>query len=292
MVPRSLVGVGLLLGVLAVAAAVPPLHEGSEPSPPPVLSSVSLDLEIVAQMCPSGYDNGVASDDVCLTYNGTIPGPTLVFREGDAVTLTVHNRVDQTVAGLPVMPTVKNKFLGKPFSLHRHGTDSAANMDGVGPHALTQLEDSRVPASGTFVYTFTTPFVGTWQYHDHAFGPQGLGTDGSERGLFGSLIVLPAAAPSTTIFDLHLLDEGPNGGLGLNGQVAVGERFLLALAGLGNDWWDVQVTDPGGSVLATHTLAPGVSHGVLVESAQAGAYTWRATSPFHPGSFQGQVVAS
>ena len=301
MVPRSLLGVGALLLVLLLAAAIPPRDSGDEATPRVVQGQVAVEAEMVAILCPPGYDNG-RPDNVCLAFNGTIPGPTFVFREGDAVTVKVKNRVEETVQALDVPPAVKSKFVGRAFSMHRHGTDAPPTMDGIAPHTGTSFPDSRVPAKGEFTYAFTTPFVGTWHYHDHAFGPdgslrnpstdRGFGSEGAERGLFGSLLVLPRSAPTPTVFDLHLLDHGPNGGLGMNGNVAVGERFLISLVGLGSEWWDVVVTDPDGVVIASHTVSAGSSHGVLVEAAKRGAYTWSAWGVFHIDPFEGQVVAS
>ena len=75
------------------------------------------------------------------TYNGTVPGPTLRFTEGDDVTV---------------------KFVNKtPYShtVHFHGTHDSAN-DGVFPQIMPGEE---------YTYHFVAQESGLFMYHCHAF---------------------------------------------------------------------------------------------------------------------------
>jgi ZIP family zinc transporter len=99
------------------------------------------------------------------TYNGVVPGPTIVVNEGDRVEIDLTN--DLTV----------------PDTLHLHGihgTDVA--MDGV-----AGMSQPMIPANGgQFRYLFTANQSGTFMYHSH-------GTDEMvDSGLYGGIIVEPA----------------------------------------------------------------------------------------------------
>lgn len=97
-----------------------------------------------------------------ITVNGTIPGPTLHFREGEDVTIRVTNHLDE------------------PTSVHWHGLLLPGIMDGVpgtnGFHGIAPGE--------TYVYHFPTRQSGTYWYHAHSSGQE-------QDGLYGSLVISP-----------------------------------------------------------------------------------------------------
>jgi CopA family copper-resistance protein len=93
--------------------------------------------------------------------NGSVPGPILKWREGDAVTLAVHNR----------LPT--------PTSIHWHGIRSPAGMDGV-----PGLSFRGIAPGETFVYRIPVKQSGTYWYHSHS-GFQ------EQTGLLGALLIEP-----------------------------------------------------------------------------------------------------
>ncbi len=94
--------------------------------------------------------------------NGSLPGPTLRFREGEVVSITVTNRMDQ------------------PTSIHWHGVRVPSDMDGV-----PGLSFHGIAPGETFVYRFELHQSGTYWYHAH--------TDGQEQeGLYGAFIIEPA----------------------------------------------------------------------------------------------------
>jgi nitrite reductase (NO-forming) len=93
------------------------------------------------------------------TYNGTVPGPTLRFNEGDDVTV---------------------KFVNKtPYShtVHFHGSHNSAN-DGVIPQVLPGQQ---------YIYNFTAKEAGLFMYHCHAFPT----TEHVRMGMYGALIIDP-----------------------------------------------------------------------------------------------------
>jgi FtsP/CotA-like multicopper oxidase with cupredoxin domain len=138
------------------------------------------------------------------TYNGTVPGPTLRVRQGDPVSITVENRLDE------------------PTTVHWHGIRLPIAMDGV-----PGISQPPIPPGGTFVYTFTPPDAGTFWYHPHADTLQQLG-----RGLAGTLIVEerePVALDREiiwTIMDWRLRPDGQiAGGFGNMMEAAMAGRI-------------------------------------------------------------------
>jgi CopA family copper-resistance protein len=93
--------------------------------------------------------------------NGSTPGPTLRWREGDTVTIAVTNR----------LPT--------PTSIHWHGLRIPAEMDGV-----PGLSYAGIAPGKTFVYRFPVLQNGTYWYHSHSHFQEQL-------GLWGALVIEP-----------------------------------------------------------------------------------------------------
>jgi FtsP/CotA-like multicopper oxidase with cupredoxin domain len=101
-------------------------------------------------------------------YNGSVPGPTLEFMEGDRVTVRFRN-------DLPTATTV-----------HWHGIHLPWEADGSPFHL--------VPPGGHRVYEFTVRYgtAGTYWYHPH---PHHHTAEQVARGLFGGIIVRAADDP-------------------------------------------------------------------------------------------------
>ncbi|AEJ03147.1 multicopper oxidase type 3 [Nitrosomonas sp. Is79A3] len=119
----------------------------------------------------------------------TIPGPTIVLTEGDTVKLTLLNAIpgDPPAAGL-----------SKQVSVHVHGVHYNILSDGTLKVINRHLDEGAgVGPEDTFVtyeyeWNVARGTAGTWPYHDHNFESH----NGSEnRGLFGAVIVNPAASP-------------------------------------------------------------------------------------------------
>src|SRR5688572_23282488 len=103
------------------------------------------------------------------TFNGTVPGPELRFRQGERLRIEVEN-------ALPADTTV-----------HWHGIRLPNAMDGV-PH-LTQPPIAR--DGGRFVYEFDLPDAGTYWYHPHLGSPEQVA-----RGLYGALVIEEREPPA------------------------------------------------------------------------------------------------
>jgi len=98
---------------------------------------------------------------VATTINGQLPGPTLVWQEGDTITLHVTNH------------------LKKSSSIHWHGIILPAPMDGV-----PGISYKGIPPGKTFTYRFKVKQHGTYWYHSHS-GYQ------EQTGMYGSIIIKP-----------------------------------------------------------------------------------------------------
>ena len=99
-----------------------------------------------------------------LSYNGSIPGPTLRVRQGSEVTVNVRNDAD--------MPT----------TVHWHGLRLDNRYDGV-PHET----QAPIPVGEEFAYRLRFPDAGLYWYHPHVREDYGL-----DMGLYGNLVVVPA----------------------------------------------------------------------------------------------------
>lgn len=262
-----------------------------------------ITVDITAIPCPEDYDN-TFDDDVCLGYDGQIPGPTWVFEQGDRVNLTVTHDVARSVGDLDVPEALAFDLATSRYTLHRHGVNVAPCEDGVAQPRGTEICDSTLGPEGapgpdgSITYTFETSFPGSWHYHDHALGLDAggerdnlAGPMAEHRGLWGTFLVLEPGESTDHVFDLHLLDTGPNGGMGLNETIDAGERFDLIVAGLDDYPWSVSLTDPDGQEIAEYEIGPGVSRHFTVEDADPGTYTWEASTLFLDESpFEGEVT--
>jgi FtsP/CotA-like multicopper oxidase with cupredoxin domain len=104
--------------------------------------------------------SGKASEKI--TVNGTIPGQTLRFSEGDEAVIHVTNRMDRTT------------------SIHWHGLLLPDAMDGVpGFGGFPGIAPGE-----TFTYRFTIRQNGTYWYHAHSSAQE-------QDGLYGALITQP-----------------------------------------------------------------------------------------------------
>ncbi|AEC19638.1 copper-resistance protein, CopA family protein [Pusillimonas sp. T7-7] len=106
--------------------------------------------------------NFTGSPRMATTVNGSLPAPTLRWREGDTVTIRVKNRLNETT------------------SIHWHGIILPFQMDGVPGISFTGI-----PPGETFTYRFKVQQSGTYWYHSHS-GMQ------EATGVYGAIIIDPA----------------------------------------------------------------------------------------------------
>jgi len=142
---------GLALGRLPVHAATPAVQPAQE------LRSRELHLRIGRALI-----NITGRTRAALTVNGSLPAPTLRWREGDTVTLEVVNTLPDAIT-----------------SLHWHGILLPANMDGV-----PGLSFNGIAPGESYLYQFQLKQSGTYWYHSHSLFQE-------QAGLYGALIIDP-----------------------------------------------------------------------------------------------------
>lgn len=106
--------------------------------------------------------NFTGKPSLATTINGTIPGPTLRWREGETVTIRVTNKLQEQT------------------SIHWHGILLPYQMDGVPGISFEGIEPGE-----TFTYQFKVQQSGTYWYHSHS-GFQ------EQKGLVGAIVIEPA----------------------------------------------------------------------------------------------------
>ena len=99
-----------------------------------------------------------------ITINGSLPGPTLRFREGETVTLRVTNRLED------------------PTSIHWHGILVPSDMDGVPGLSFPGIQPGE-----TFTYRYPVRQSGTFWYHSHSMLQE-------QSGLYAPLLIDPAGS--------------------------------------------------------------------------------------------------
>jgi len=109
------------------------------------------------------------------TVNGSLPGPTLYWQEGETVTIKVTNTLNVT------------------SSIHWHGIILPTGMDGV-----PGLSFAGIAPGDTFTYRFKVQQSGTYWYHSHS-GFQ------EQTGLYVAIVVLPKQADPITYDRDHVV---------------------------------------------------------------------------------------
>jgi len=126
------------------------------PQTPTILTGKHFDLTI-----DSLPVNFTGRRSVATAINGSVPGPTLKWQEGDTVTVAVTNRLKEAT------------------SIHWHGVRLPAPMDGV-----PGLSYAGIMPGETFTYTIPVVQSGTYWYHSHSRFQE-------QTGLSGALIIQP-----------------------------------------------------------------------------------------------------
>jgi FtsP/CotA-like multicopper oxidase with cupredoxin domain len=103
------------------------------------------------------------------TYNGSVPGPELRFRQGERLRIEVENA------------------LGADTTVHWHGVRVPNAMDGVPDVTQPPIKAK----GGRFLYEFGLRDAGTFWYHPHLGSPEQVA-----RGMYGALIVEEAQPPA------------------------------------------------------------------------------------------------
>ena len=126
------------------------------PKKEPILSGKVFNLTIDEQRV-----NFTGKNRIATAINGTVPAPTLRWKEGETVTLKVTNNMDVTT------------------SIHWHGLILPNEMDGV-----PGLTYDGIKPGETFTYKFPLIQSGTYWYHSHS-GFQ------EQTGMHGVIVIEP-----------------------------------------------------------------------------------------------------
>ena len=123
---------------------------------PQALSGNEFDLDIGALAV-----NFTGATRMATVVNGQLPAPLLRWREGETVTLRVHNSLAVT------------------SSIHWHGMILPADMDGV-----PGLSFMGIAPGATYTYRFRVNQAGTYWYHSHSRFQE-------QTGLYGPIVIEP-----------------------------------------------------------------------------------------------------
>ena len=206
-----------------------------------------------------------------MTYNGTVPGPTLKAAVGERLKVVLHNEMSESTA------------------IHFHGLRTPNAMDGV-----PDITQAPVKPGQSFTYEFTAKGPAVGMYHSHQNAVVQV-----PGGLAGTILVgdqpVPAGVKVSQEIPMMLNDSGPIG-FSLNGKsfpatapvvVKPGEWFLahylnegvmahpMHLHGL-----EQLVIAKDGIPLAqpytadTVNVAPGERYSVLVHADEPGVWAW------------------
>ena len=161
---KGLAAGGALLGLSPVARSV--LAATTSQVPAASLTGTEFDLEIAETPV-----NFTGTPRMGTSINGSIPGPTLYWREGDTVTIRVRNRLREST------------------SIHWHGMILPYQMDGV-----PGISFKGIAPGETFTYRFKVQQNGTYWYHSHS-GFQEM------TGVYGAIVIVPREQ------DIHQVDR-------------------------------------------------------------------------------------
>jgi manganese oxidase len=112
------------------------------------------------------------------TFNGTVPGPTLVVRAGETLTVTVRNSHTLT------------------HSFHTHLAPYPLEMDGSQINTITGIgAGAMIPPGGQYTYVFRPLQAGVFYYHCHSADGDRMISEHVGQGLYGALLVLGPEEP-------------------------------------------------------------------------------------------------
>jgi uncharacterized cupredoxin-like copper-binding protein len=256
---------------------------GAQLLAPTVLPDGTKQFELTASMTKWEVSPGKTVD--AMTYNGTVPGPTIKVDPGDHVKVILHNKLDEST------------------SIHFHGLITPNAMDGT-----TEITQPPVKSGEDFTYEWTvqaTPAVGMYHSHHDAVRqvPDGL----AGAFLVGSL-PLPAGV-TVSQEQVMMLDDAGVIGYALNGKSFPATAPIVAAQG---EWVEVHYLNEGTQIHPMHlhgmaqlviakdgyplatpqeedtvTVAPGERFTVLVHATEPGTWVWHCHILPHAENDQG-----
>ena len=153
---QGLAAGGVLFGAAPWLRAAQAISPDKHSVGTPELRGTEFSLEIAELPV-----NFTGKPRMATAINGSIPAPTLRWREGETVTIRVTNR------------------LREASSIHWHGIILPFQMDGV-----PGISFAGIPPGETFTYRFKVEQSGTFWYHSHS-GMQ------EQTGMYGAIVIDP-----------------------------------------------------------------------------------------------------
>jgi len=158
---KTAAGVAAGGALMGLPSWIRPAFAGEGATNAKVLSGTEFDLTV--GLSPVNF---TGTPHLATTINGSLPAPTLRWREGETVTIRVTNRLPEQT------------------SIHWHGIILPYQMDGV-----PGISFHGIAPGETFVYRFKVQQAGTYWYHSHS-GMQ------EQTGMYGAIIIDPARPES------------------------------------------------------------------------------------------------
>jgi manganese oxidase len=256
---------------------------GAQVLAPTVLPDGTKQFEITAAVTKWEVSPGKTVD--AMTYNGTVPGPTLKVNPGDHVRILLHNKLPEST------------------SIHFHGLITPNSMDGT-----TDVTQDPVKPGTDFTYEWTvqsTPAVG--MYHSHHDAVKQV-----PDGLAGAFLVGDEPVPAGVTVNqeqVMVLDDSGAIGYALNGKSFPATAPIVAKQG---DWVEVHYLNEGTQIHPMHlhgmaqmviakdgypvatpqeedtvTVAPGERYTVLIHATEPGTWVWHCHILPHAENDQG-----
>ncbi len=154
---QGLAAGGVLLGLSPFARTAWAQSGDTRTGSAPTLAGTEFNLVVAESPV-----NFTGNPRMATSINGSIPAPTLRWREGETVTIRVANRLKETT------------------SIHWHGILLPFQMDGV-----QGISFAGIAPGETFTYRFKVEQSGTYWYHSHS-GMQ------EQTGMYGAIVIDPA----------------------------------------------------------------------------------------------------
>lgn len=165
-------------GIVAGSAMIAPAWAGAEfksdynPAAKKTQILTGNEFDLYVRKMPVVIDG---RNTTATLINDSLPAPTLRMKEGETVTIRVHNEMDETT------------------SIHWHGLIVPYEMDGV-----PGISFDGIPPKSTFTYTFKLQQSGTYWYHSHS-GFQ------EQTGMFGAIVIEPKGRERHPVAEDHVV---------------------------------------------------------------------------------------
>jgi FtsP/CotA-like multicopper oxidase with cupredoxin domain len=256
---------------------------GGQVLAPTVLPDGTKQFELTTALTKWEVSPGKTVD--AMTYNGTVPGPTIKVNPNDHVRIVLHNQLPEST------------------SIHFHGLITPNAMDGT-----TYVTQEPVTPGSDFVYEWTvqsTPAVG--MYHSHHNAVKQV-----PDGLAGAFLVGDQPVPAGVIVNqeqVMVLDDSGTIGYAINGKSFPATAPIVANRG---DWIVVHYLNEGTQIHPMHlhgmgqlviakdgfpltnpqeedtvTVAPGERYTVLIHATEPGTWVWHCHILPHAENDQG-----